>query len=83
MARAVSLPGLGMEAQVAIRELRKGCLPLFEAALASGDFAVAAEAKALHETLKVAGLQARRLTGLAEGVACPDGQVGLFHGSAA
>jgi len=83
MARAIPLAERGMDLQVQLRDLRKATLPLFEAALASGDFAVMAEAKALHATLRVAGLQARRLTGLADGVACPDGQVGMFHGRAA
>lgn len=83
MPRPIGLVERGMEAQAGIRELRRGTLPLFEAALSSGDFAVMAEAKALHDTLKVAGTQAKRLTGLAEGISCPDGCAGLWHGRGA
>jgi hypothetical protein len=72
-----------MEAQSGIRLLRRTCAPLYEAALASGDYAVMAETKALADTLRVAQLQARRLTGFAETVSCPDGRAGLFHGRAA
>ena len=79
MAR-VPLAALGMEAQAVIREARRACAPLHEAALASGDFAVMAETKALADTLRVAQMQARRLTGFAESVSCPDGRVGMFHG---
>lgn len=78
-----SVADRGMEAQVRIRDLQRASLPLFEAALASGNFAVMSEAKALHATLTVARTQARRLTGYAEGIECPDG-IGLFgHGRAA
>lgn len=72
----------GMEAQERIRALRKSCAPLYEAALASGNHAVMAETKALAETLRVAGVQAKRLTGYAES-ACPDGLTLFGHGRAA
>lgn len=83
MPKPIGLVERGMEAQAAIRSLRRDSLPLFEAALASGNYSVMAEAKALHDTLKAAATQAKRLTGMAEDIACPDGQVGMFHGSAA
>lgn len=83
MPKPIALAERGMEAQAAIRSLQRASLPLFEAALASGNFAVMSEAKALHATLTVARTQARRLTGYAEGIECPDG-IGLFgHGRAA
>ena len=83
MPRSPSLPERGMEAQVVIRETRRACAPLYEAAMASGDYAVMSETKQLAETLALAGRQAKRLTGYAEGIACPDGRLGLFHGEAA
>lgn len=83
MAKALALDELAVEAQVQIRDMRRASAPLYEAALRSGDWRVMAETKAFAETLRVAGVQAKRLAGLAAGVACPDGRVGLWHGRAA
>lgn len=83
MARPTPLAALGMDAQVAIRDCRKACAPLYEAALASGDFDVMMEMQALAGSLRIASTQARRLTGYADRVACPDGRIGLWHGRAA
>lgn len=84
MARPVGVAMLAVDAQVAIHELaRRQGAPLYEAAMRSGDFAVMAEAKALAATLRVARLQAKRIAGLADGIACPDGIAGLWHGRAA
>jgi len=83
MARALSLVERGMEAQAEIRALRKACAPLHEAAIASGDWTVMAETQALAATLRAAGVQARRLTGFAENIACPDGRRDSGHGLAA
>lgn len=83
MAKSLALDELAVEAQVRIRDTRRGLAPLFEASLATGDWRVMAETKALAETLRVAGVQAKRLAGLAAGITCPDGRVGLWHGRAA
>lgn len=72
-----------MEAQANLRTLRRSCAPLYSAAMESGDFDVMMETQALAATLRVAQMQARRLTGFAEKVSCPDGRAGLFHGRAA
>lgn len=74
-----------MECQVAIRELRSATHPLWEAAVASGNWAVMAEAKALAATLKTAAGQARRIAGLAEPsfVDCSEGLRRTGHGRAA
>lgn len=82
MPRPVAVVELGMEAQTAIRSLRKSTAPLYEAALASGDYPVIQETHALAESLRIAGLQARRLTGFAQAL-CPDGRKGAAHGRAA
>lgn len=81
--RRTALPLMGMEAQVAIRDCRTRIAPLYEAALASRNHAVLAEAKALAATLQTALLQAKRLTGYADGLACPDDLWGAGHGRAA
>lgn len=71
-----------IETQVALRALRSATHPLWEAAIATGNWSLIAEVKALAATLKVANTQARRIAGLAE-TACPDQLVGLGHGRAA
>lgn len=83
MPRPLPLTELAIDAQVGIRDLRRATAPLYEAALRSGDFDVMAETKALAETLRVAGVQARRIAGLGDRIACPDGRLGLWHGRAA
>lgn len=82
MARPVPVVEHAMEAQTRIRRLRKELSPLYAAALATGSFDVVAEAHALSETLRIAQLQSRRLAGLADGMRCADGQLGLGHGRA-
>lgn len=71
-----------MECQVAIRALRSQTHPLWEAAMATGDWTLLAECRALASTLKLAAAQARRIAGLAE-VQCPDGVEASGHGRAA
>lgn len=71
-----------MDVQVAIRGLRSQTHPLWEAVIATGDWTLLAECRALAATLKVAAAQARRVTGLAE-VQCPDGIVAIGDGRAA
>lgn len=72
-----------METQVAIRDLKRATAPLFEAAVASGNWHAMAEAKALAATLHGASLQARRIAGIADGIECPDGLDRPTHGKAA
>lgn len=83
MPRPLGVAERAMDAQVGIRELRKRTAPLFEAAVATGDWTLMAETKALAETLRVGLKQARRIAGLAEAIACPDGVAGAGHGRAA
>lgn len=72
-----------MEVQARIRRLRKDVAPMYEAALTTGDFNVLSEAHAIAETLRVAQLQAKRLAGMAERIACADGVAAPGHGKAA
>ena len=85
MARPVPAVERAMEVQVAIRGLRSATHPLWEAAVASGNWSVIAECKALAATLKVAATQARRIAALAEPGAneCADGLHRIGHGRAA
>jgi hypothetical protein len=83
MPRRPGAADLAIEAQVAIGALQRSTAPLYEAAMASGDFSVMAETKALAGTLRTARLQARRIAGLAEGIECPDGLILFGHGRAA
>jgi hypothetical protein len=83
MARPIPLVAEAMEAQVALRDLRRSRAPLFEAAFRSGNHAAMQEAQALAETLRIAEAQARRIAGLAEPRVCPDGIFEIGHGRAA
>lgn len=82
MPRRTPTVELAMEAQVAIRELRSATHPLWESAVASGDWSVIAEVKALAATLKIAAGQARRIAALAEPGVCADGLFEIGHGKA-
>lgn len=84
MPRHIGLVEQGMEAQAAISRCRRDLAPVYAAAIASGNLAAISEAHALATSLRIAGLQARRLTGIAEGlVTCADGLLEPGHGSAA
>lgn len=72
-----------MDLGVAIREARRAAAPVWEAALASGDWAFMAETHALAELLRSCERQAKRVSGLADGARCADGIVGPSHGAAA
>lgn len=74
-----------MDMQVALRDLRSATHPLWEAAVASGNWNVMAECKALASTLKVAAGQARRIAALAEApmLDCSEGLRRTGHGRAA
>lgn len=71
-----------IEVQVSIRGLRTTTHPLWLAAVATGNWTLLAECRALASTLKLAAAQARRIAGLAE-VQCPDGVEASGHGRAA
>lgn len=72
-----------MDVQAEVRELRRRAAPMFEAAMATGDWNLVAETKALADTLKAAGTLARRVAGMADAISCPDGVAGAGHGRAA
>ena len=72
-----------IEAQCALRTFRRACVPLWAAAVASGDWSLMADAHALSGTLRVAQMQLRRIAGRADSIACPDGIRGANHGRAA
>lgn len=83
MPRPIPLFAEAMEAQVALRDLRRSRASLFEAAFRSGNHAAMREAHALAEAIRVAEAQARRIAGLAEPHHCPDGIHDIGHGRAA
>lgn len=72
MARPIPVVEHAMEAQTVVRHLRKVAAPLWEAAIASGDWTLLAECKALSTTIRIASTQLRRIAGRAEGFECPD-----------
>ena len=82
MPRPAPAVNRAMDAQVALHSLRRSCAPVWAAALASGDWSVMADAKALDSTLRVAFAQLRRLTGQLEAIECPDGHARGSHGRA-
>lgn len=78
------LTALAMEAQVVLRDTRRRMAPLYQLALASGNAAAISEAKAIADTLRASETQAKRLTGIADGlIRCEDGLFGPSHGRAA
>jgi hypothetical protein len=83
MPRPPSVAEHAMEVQARLRRLRKDVAPLYEAALATGDFAVVSEVHAIAETLRVGMVQAKRLAGLGDAIHCADGIKTPGHGRAA
>lgn len=85
MPRPIPTVEHAMEAQVGIRALRSATHPLWEAAIATGNWTLISEVKALAGTLKVAAAQARRIAALAEPSEheCADGIREPGHGKAA
>lgn len=71
------------EAQARLHALRRACVPLWAAALASGDWSLLSESHALAGTLRAAGTQLRRIAGRLDAIECPDGIKGASHGRAA
>lgn len=82
MARPLPVVEHAMEVQSRVRLLRKEAAPMFEAAMATGNFEVMAETHALAEALRISQKIARRIAGLAEGL-CADGIAEPGHGAAA
>lgn len=83
MARALSLDEQAIEFQVALRDLRRQhAAPLWEAAVASGEWSQLADAKALAGILKVADRIAKRMAGRVS-APCVDGLLEPGHGRAA
>lgn len=83
MPRTVTLDEQSVEFQVALRELRRRhAAPLWEAAIASGDWAQLSDAKALDGVLKVAERIAKRMAGRVAAT-CADGLLEPGHGAAA
>jgi hypothetical protein len=83
MPRPAPLDEQSVEFQVALRELRRSkAAPLWEAAIASGDWGQLADAKALDGVLKVADRIAKRMAGRVASP-CTDGLLEPGHGRAA
>lgn len=83
MPRHPALAEQSMEFQVRLRDLsRRHAAPLWEAAVASGDWGQLADAKALAGTLRVADRIAKRMAGRVE-APCADGLLEPGHGKAA
>lgn len=83
MPRPLGVAEHAMEVQACLRRLRKDVAPMYEAALATGDFAVMAETHAIAETLRIGQLQAKRLAGMVDSIHCADGRKAPGHGRAA
>lgn len=79
MPRQTPVVEKAMDAQAAVKACRSACAPLHEAGLASGDFDLMVEVQAFAATLRIAQLQARRLTARAEQVALGVAQPTLFE----
>lgn len=83
MPRPVPIDERSMEFQVALRTLRREqAAPLWEAAIATGDWAQLSDAKALDGVLKVAERIAKRMAGRVAAT-CADGLLEPGHGAAA
>ena len=83
MPRPVALDEQAVEFQVRLRDLRRHhAAPLWEAAIASGDWGQLADAKALDGVLKVADRIVKRMAGRAT-AGCADGLFEPGHGRAA
>jgi hypothetical protein len=82
MPRPVPAVNQSLDAQAALHSLRHACAPLWQAALASGDWSLLSESHALAGTLRTAGTQLRRISGQLERIECPDGRAHGSHGRA-
>ena len=82
MPRPLPLDEQSVEFQVALRDLRRRhAAPLWEAAIASGEWSQLADAKALDGVLKVAERIAKRMAGRVT-APCADGLLEPGHGMA-
>jgi hypothetical protein len=83
MPRRVAVDEQSVEFQVALRDLRRQhAAPLWEAALATGDWGQLSDAKALDGVLRVAERIAKRMAGRVS-APCADGLLEPGHGAAA
>lgn len=83
MPRRLALDEQSVEFQVALRDLRRQhAAPLWEAAIATGDWGQLSDAKALDGVLRAAERLARRMAGRAAS-GCADGLFEPGHGRAA
>lgn len=72
-----------MDLQVQLATTRRAAAPVWEASVASGDWQAMSDARALSETLRVAHLQAKRLTGRLDAIASSLPAAHPEHGRAA
>lgn len=83
MPRPVAIDEQSVEFQVALRDLRRRhAAPLWEAAIASGDWGQLSDAKALEGALRTADRIAKRMAGRVSAT-CADGLLEPGHGRAA
>lgn len=83
MPRPLAVDEAAVEFQVAVRDLRRRHgVPLWEAAIGSGDWGQLADAKALDGLLRAADAVAKRMAGRGR-VRCADGLLRPGHGRAA
>ena len=83
MARLLAIDEASIEFQAGVRELRHhAAAPLWEAAIASGEWAQLSDAKALDGILRVADRIAKRMAGRVAST-CADGILEPGHGRAA
>jgi hypothetical protein len=83
MPRPAALDEHAIEFQVALRDLRRRqAAPLWESAVASGDWSQMSDAKALDRMLRAADALVKRMAGRAS-APCADGLLEPGHGLAA
>jgi hypothetical protein len=83
MPRPIALDEAAVEFQVGVRDLRRRQgVPLWQAAIASGDWGQMSDAKALDQLLRVADRVAKRMAGRVDAT-CADGILEPGHGRAA
>lgn len=78
----VQIVHLAMDTQADLLRVQVHAAPLFEAALATGDWSLMSEVHSLAGLLKVARKQAKRIAGMADSM-CADGIAEPGHGRAA
>jgi hypothetical protein len=82
MGHRLPTPEYSMEVQARLRQVRRDASPLYERALATGNYAFLQEVNALAGLIRTAETVAKRVTQFAES-ACADGIAEPGHGRAA